>query len=69
MYSTGFSMKKDDVKVSVLCTAYNHEKFLRKCLDGFVMQKTNFKFEVIVFVRKTNAMQKATDKISCLLTA
>ena len=41
-------MKKNDVKVSVLCTAYNHEKFLRKCLDGFVMQKTNFKFEVIV---------------------
>ena len=41
-------MKKNDVKVSVLCTAYNHEKFLRQCLDGFVMQKTNFKYEVIV---------------------
>ena len=38
----------EEIKVSVLCTAYNHEKFLRKCLDGFVMQKTNFKFEVIV---------------------
>lgn len=34
--------------VSVICTVYNHEKYLRKCLDGFVMQKTNFKFEVIV---------------------
>lgn len=41
-------MKENDVKVSVFCTTYNHEKFLRKCLDGFVMQKTNFKFEVIV---------------------
>jgi glycosyltransferase involved in cell wall biosynthesis len=27
---------------------YNHEPFLRQCLDGFVMQKTNFKFEAIV---------------------
>lgn len=40
--------KDEDIKVSVLCTAYNHEKFLRKCLDGFVMQKTNFKFEAII---------------------
>lgn len=35
-------------KVVVWCTVFNHEKFLRKCLDGFVMQKTNFPFEVIV---------------------
>ena len=35
-------------KVTVWCTVYNHEKYLRKCLDGFVMQKTNFPFEVIV---------------------
>lgn len=34
--------------VSVICTVYNHEKYLRKCLDGFVMQKTNFKFEVLI---------------------
>lgn len=27
---------------------YNHEPFLRQCLDGFVMQKTNFPFEAIV---------------------
>lgn len=38
----------EDIKVSVLCTVYNHEKFIRKCLDGFVMQKTNFKYEVLV---------------------
>lgn len=37
-----------DVKVSVICTAYNHEKYIRKCLEGFVMQKTNFKFEVLI---------------------
>lgn len=37
-----------DIAVSVLCPVYNHAKYLRKCLDGFVLQKTNFPFEVIV---------------------
>jgi glycosyltransferase involved in cell wall biosynthesis len=34
--------------VSIQCLVYNHEPFLRQCLDGFVMQKANFKFEAIV---------------------
>lgn len=38
----------DEVLVTVQCLAYNHEKYIRKALDGFVMQKTSFKFEVIV---------------------
>lgn len=38
----------NDVMVSVQCITYNHEKYIRKALDGFVMQKTNFRFEVIV---------------------
>lgn len=37
-----------EIMVSVICTVYNHEKYLRKCLDGFVVQKTNFKFEVLI---------------------
>lgn len=36
------------IKLSVLCITYNHEKFIRQALDGFVMQKTNFPFEVII---------------------
>jgi len=34
--------------VTVWCRTYNHEKFIEKALQGFVMQKTNFRFEVIV---------------------
>lgn len=34
--------------LSIKCTVYNHEPYLRQCLDGFVMQKTNFPFEAIV---------------------
>lgn len=38
----------EQIRVSVYCAVYNHEKYLRQCLDGFVMQKTTFPFEVIV---------------------
>ena len=38
----------EEIAVSVLCLVYNHEKYLRKCLDGFVTQKTDFKFEVLI---------------------
>lgn len=36
------------VKVSIKCLVYNHEPYLRQCLDGFIMQKTDFAFEAIV---------------------
>ena len=37
-----------DPLVSIKCLVYNHEPYLRQCLDGFVMQKTTFPFEAIV---------------------
>lgn len=40
--------ENEPLMVSIECTVYNHEPFLRKCLDGFVMQETNFRFEAIV---------------------
>jgi glycosyltransferase involved in cell wall biosynthesis len=34
--------------VSVCCTTYNHARFIKDALDGFLMQKTNFPIEIIV---------------------
>lgn len=34
--------------VVIQCLVYNHEPYLRQCLDGFVMQQTDFPFVAIV---------------------
>lgn len=34
--------------VSIVCFAYNHEKYIRKTLESFMMQKVNFKMEVVI---------------------
>ena len=41
-------MDNDKILVSIRCLVYNHESYLCQCLEGFVMQKTNFRFEAIV---------------------
>lgn len=46
-YINGNAGKKD-IMVSVLCLAYNHENYISKALDSILMQKTDFKIEVIV---------------------
>lgn len=37
-----------DIAVSVCCLVYNHEKYLKQCLDGIINQKTSFRFEVLI---------------------
>jgi glycosyltransferase involved in cell wall biosynthesis len=34
--------------VSISCITYNHEKYIQQALDGFLIQKTNFPFEVLI---------------------
>lgn len=38
----------NEIMVSIICDCYNHEKYIRACLDGFVMQECNFSFEVLI---------------------
>lgn len=39
---------EQEVKVSVLMVAYNHENYIRQALDSVVGQHTDFRFEVMV---------------------
>lgn len=39
---------ESDVMVSICCTTYNQERFIREAVDSFLMQKTNFKFEILI---------------------
>lgn len=41
-------MNNSEIMVSICCITYNHEKFIRQALDGVLMQKVNFKYEIIV---------------------
>lgn len=41
-------MTKTTALVAIHCLVYNHEPYLRDCLEGFVMQQTNFPFVAIV---------------------
>lgn len=37
-----------NIMVSICCITYNHEKFIRQALDGFIMQKASFPIEVLI---------------------
>ena len=39
----------DEILVSVSCITFNHENYIARALDSFLMQKTNFNFEILVY--------------------
>jgi len=41
-------MNGSNIMVSVCCLAFNHEKYIAQAIEGFLMQKTNFPFEIII---------------------
>lgn len=41
-------METSEIKVSICCLTYNHEKYVRQALDSFLMQNTNFKYEILI---------------------
>jgi glycosyltransferase involved in cell wall biosynthesis len=41
-------MASSPIKVSILCITFNHKKFIKECLDSFLMQKTQFNYEIII---------------------
>lgn len=34
--------------VSICCLTYNHESYIKQALDSFLMQQTNFAFEIVI---------------------
>jgi glycosyltransferase involved in cell wall biosynthesis len=46
--NTGANNEQQFPMVSIFCMVYNHEPFLRRCLEGFTMQKCNFSFQVVI---------------------
>ncbi len=38
----------EDIGVSIICTAYNHEKYIKQAIESFLMQKTSFRFEILI---------------------
>lgn len=41
-------MTKNNIEVSIYCVTYNHEKYIKKTIESFLDQKTNFDFEILI---------------------
>lgn len=41
-------MNREEIMVSICCITFNHEKFIAEALEGFLMQETDFKYEIII---------------------
>lgn len=55
--------KNQDILVSIVCITYNHEPYLRKTLEGFLMQTTDFPYEIVLAEdRSTDGTRKICEE-------
>lgn len=40
--------KFDEPLVTIQCLAYNHQEYIKDAIEGFLLQETNFPFEIII---------------------
>ena len=38
----------DEIKVSINCITYNHQEYIEEAIQSFLMQKTDFKYEILI---------------------
>jgi len=41
-------MNNENIIVSICCQTYNHKNFIKRSVESFLMQKTNFTFEILL---------------------
>lgn len=39
---------ENNIEVSIICVTYNQEKYIERAIDSFLMQKTNFNYEIVI---------------------
>lgn len=49
-----------EIMVSICCITYNHEKYIAKAIESFLMQETDFEFEILIH---DDASRDSTQKI------
>lgn len=42
------SAGENSIKVSICCTAFNHEDYIEQALQSFLTQKTTFRYEILI---------------------
>lgn len=50
---------RENVKVTVVCITYHHEEYIRESLDSFLMQKTDFDYQI--FVGEDHGMDRTAE--------
>jgi glycosyltransferase involved in cell wall biosynthesis len=53
--------KQKEISVTVFLFTYNHEKFIKKCIESVLNQNTRFKINVVIFD------DKSTDRTSLII--